>query len=75
MHNRDRSAYLAALKQAATPSSWTEIKKSVSFAKDTIVNDVIVDGIIKNLKAGMLIQESEGRYWVRDPMLRSFVLR
>ncbi|MCW4000169.1 MAG: ATP-binding protein [Candidatus Bathyarchaeota archaeon] len=75
LRNRDRSAYLAALRQASVPSSWTEIKRSVSFAKDTIVNDVTVDRIIKNLQAGMLLQQSKGRYFVGDPMLRSFVLR
>jgi uncharacterized protein len=73
--NRDRSAYIAALKQAVKPSSWTEIKTAVSFAKGTMVNDATVDRIIKNLKAGMLLREVEGRYWVGDPMLRSFVLR
>mgnify|MGYP005847700727 CR=1 FL=1 len=73
--NRDRRAYLAALKQATKPSSWTEIRTAVSFDKGTIVNDATVDRIIKNLKAGMLIQEHNGRYWIGDPMLRSFVLR
>jgi uncharacterized protein len=73
--NRDRPAYLAALKQATKPSSWTDIKKAVSYAKGTIVNDATVDRIVKNLKAGMLVQEDKGRYWVKDPMLRSFVLR
>jgi AAA+ ATPase superfamily predicted ATPase len=75
LQKRDRSAYLSALKQAVVPSSWTEIKKAICYDKATIVNDVIVDRIIKNLQAGMLLQESKGRYWVGDPMLRSYILR
>jgi len=72
--NRDRSAYLAALKQAVKPSRWTEIKTAVCFAKGEIVNDSTVDRILKNLKGGMLIQEDKGRYHVEDPMLRSLLL-
>ncbi len=72
--NRDRSAYLAALKQMVKPSSWTEIKTAVCLAKGAIVNDSTVARIIKNLRAGMLIHEEKGRYRVEDPMLRSLLL-
>jgi AAA+ ATPase superfamily predicted ATPase len=72
--NRDRTAYLAALKAAALFSSWTAIKNAVSLAKGSLVNDAIVYRIIENLKAGMLIQEEKGRYRVGDPMLRSLLL-
>jgi AAA+ ATPase superfamily predicted ATPase len=73
--NRDRRAYLAAIRQATKPSTWTEIRTAVSIDKGTIVNDATVDRIIKNLKAAMLIQGDKGKYWIGDPMLRSFVLR
>ncbi len=72
--NRDRQAYLAALKASATFSSWTAIKGSVSLAKGSVVNDATVFRIIENLKAGMLIQEEKGGYRVGDPMLRSLLL-
>lgn len=72
--NRDRQAYLAALKAAATFSSWTEIKGAVSIVKGSVVNDNTVYRIIENLKAGMLVQEEKGRYRIEDPMLRSLLL-
>ncbi|MGD0451293.1 MAG: ATP-binding protein [Candidatus Bathyarchaeia archaeon] len=72
--NRDRHAYLAALKAAAAFSSWTEIKGAVSIVKGSMVNDSTVYRIIENLKAGMLIMEENGRYRVGDPMLRSLLL-
>lgn len=72
--NRDRISYSAALKAAAVSSSWTEIKNAVSHAKGSIVNDAIVNRLIQNLKASMLMQEEKGRYRVEDPMLRSLLL-
>jgi hypothetical protein len=72
--NRDRQAYLAALKAAAAFSSWTEIKGAVSIVKGSIVNDSTIYRIIENLKAAMLIMEEKGRYRVEDPMLRSLLL-
>ena len=72
--NRDRQAYLAALKAAAAFSSWTEIKGAVSIVKGSVVNDNTVYRIIENLKAGMLVQEEKGRYRIEDPMLRSLLL-
>jgi AAA+ ATPase superfamily predicted ATPase len=73
--NRDRRAYLAAIRQATKPSSWTEIRTAVSIDKGAVVNDATVDRIVKNLEAAMLIQGDNGKYWVGDPMLRSFVLQ
>jgi AAA+ ATPase superfamily predicted ATPase len=73
--NRDRQAYLAALKAAAAFSSWTEIKGAVSIAKGSLVNDATVYRIIEGLKAAMLLQQEKGRYRVEDPMLRSLLLR
>jgi AAA+ ATPase superfamily predicted ATPase len=72
--NRDRQAYLAALKAAAAFSSWTEIKGAVSAVKGSLVNDNTAYRIIENLKASMLLQEEKGRYRVDDPMLRSLLL-
>lgn len=72
--NRDRIAYIAALRATAVFSSWTAIKSSVSQAKGSPVNDAIVYRIIGHLKAGMLIQEERGGYRVGDPMLRSLLL-
>jgi uncharacterized protein len=72
--SRDRISHLAALKAAAITSSWSEIKTSVSNAKGSIVNDAIIQRVIHNLKAGMLIVEERGKYRVEDPMLRSLLL-
>jgi len=75
LSNRDRVSHIAALKATAISASWSEIKNAVSNAKGSIVNDAIIQRIIQNLKAGMLIVEENGKYRVDDPMLRSYVLR
>lgn len=74
LEGRDRQAYLAALKAAATPARWTEIKGAVEIAKASTVNDATVYRIIENLKAAMIIQEKENVYRVDDPMLRTLLL-
>jgi uncharacterized protein len=72
--NRDRPAYLAALKAAAAFSSWTQIKGAVSIVKGSPANDATIYRIIGSLKAAMLIQEDKGGYRIEDPMLRSLLL-
>ena len=74
LQNRDRQAYLAALKATAISSTWTEMKNAISAVKGSVANDVTVYRIIENLKAAMLIQGEKGRYRVGDPMLRSLLL-
>lgn len=72
--NRDRHAYLAALRAAAAFSRWTDVKGTVEVAKGSSVNDATVYRILENLKAAMLIREENGVYKVDDPMLRTFLL-
>jgi AAA+ ATPase superfamily predicted ATPase len=74
LEGRDRQAYLAALKAAATPARWTEIKGAVEIAKASTVNDATVYRILENLKAAMIMQEKENVYRVDDPMLRTLLL-
>jgi len=74
LEGRDKQAYLAALKAAATPSRWTEIKGAVEIAKASTVNDATIYRILENLKAAMLIYEKEGVYKIDDPMLRTLLL-
>lgn len=74
LDGRDRQAYIAALKAAATPSRWTNIKGAIKIAKAAEVNDGSVYRILENLKAAMLIIEDNGTYRVEDPMLRTLLL-
>lgn len=74
LEGRDRQAYLAALKAAATPARWTEIKGAIKIAKASTVNDATVYRILENLKAAMLIQKKESVYRIDDPMLRTLLL-
>jgi AAA+ ATPase superfamily predicted ATPase len=74
LENRDKQAYLAALKATATSSRWTEIKGAIAIAKASSVNDGTVYKILENLKAAMLISERKGAYRVEDPMLRALLL-
>ncbi|MEM2971822.1 MAG: ATP-binding protein [Candidatus Bathyarchaeia archaeon] len=74
LEGRDKQAYLAALKAAATSARWTEIKGAVEIAKASPVNDATIYRIIENLKAAMLIEEKENVYRINDPMLRTLLL-
>jgi len=74
LEGRDRVAYLAALKAAATSARWKEIKGAVETRKDSTVNDATVYNILESLKAAMLIDVKEKVYRVNDPMLRTLLL-
>jgi AAA+ ATPase superfamily predicted ATPase len=74
LENKDRQAYLAALKAASIASRWAEIKGAIQQTKQTAVNDASVFRILANLKAALLIHEVDGTYRVEDPMLRTFLL-
>ncbi|MBC7107666.1 MAG: ATP-binding protein [Methanomassiliicoccales archaeon] len=74
LEGRDRRAYLAALKAAATPARWAEMKGAVEIAKASAVNDATIYRIIENLKAAMLVEEKENVYRISDPMLRTLLL-
>jgi len=74
LDGRDRVAYLAALKVAATSARWKEIKGAVETRKGSTVNDATVYNILESLKAAMLINEKEKVYRVNDPMLRTLLL-
>jgi AAA+ ATPase superfamily predicted ATPase len=74
LDGRDQTAYLAALKAAATPAHWNEIKGAIEIRKGSPVNDATVYNTLQNLKAAMLIEEKENVYRVNDPMLRTLLL-
>lgn len=74
LEGRDRIAYLAALKATATSARWNEIKEAIKVRKDSTVNDGTVSNILEGLKAGMMIDETDGSYRVIDPMLRTLLL-
>lgn len=74
LDGRDRAGHLAALKAAATAARWSEIKGAMEVKKDSTINDATVYKILESLKAAMLIDEENGVYRVRDPMLRALLL-
>lgn len=74
LDGRDRTAYLAALKAAATSAHWNEIRGAIEIRKGSPVNDATVYNILQNLKAAMLVEEKENVYRVNDPMLRTLLL-
>jgi len=74
LEGRDRTAYLAALKAAATSARWTEIKTAIEIKKGSPVNAATVQNILENLKAAMRIDEKDNVYKVEDPMLRTLLL-
>jgi AAA+ ATPase superfamily predicted ATPase len=74
LEGRDRKAYLAALKASAFSARWNEIKKAIELSKGIIVNDGSVYSVLGSLKVAMLLEEEEGTYRIKDPMLRAFVL-
>jgi AAA+ ATPase superfamily predicted ATPase len=74
LQGRDRTTYLAALKVAATSARWREIKAGIETRRNSVANDATVQNALENLKAAMLINEEEGVYTVKDPMLRTPLL-
>ncbi len=74
LEGRDRSAYLAAMKAAATSARWSEVKGAMEARRRSPVNDATVYNVIEGLKASMLIDEQEKVYRVNDPMLRTLLL-
>ncbi|MGB9588961.1 MAG: hypothetical protein ACPL7O_12340, partial [Armatimonadota bacterium] len=74
LEDRNRQAYLAALKTIATTASWSEIKGAVNIATSSSVNDATIFRIIENLKAAFLVQEKDNVYRINDPMLRTLLL-
>lgn len=74
LNGRDRVAYLAALRAAATSARWNEIKGAIQTRKAISINDATVYNIVQNLQAAMLIHEKENIYRVHDPMLKTLLL-
>ena len=74
LQGRDRTTYLATLKVAATSARWREIKAGIETRRNSVANDATVQNALENLKAAMLINEEEGVYTVKDPMLRTLLL-
>jgi hypothetical protein len=74
LQGRERTTYLVALKVAATSARWREIKAAIETRRNSVLNDATVQNTLENLKAAMLINEEEGIYTVKDPMLRELLL-
>jgi hypothetical protein len=74
LQGRDRTTYLAALKIATTSARWKEIKAAIETRRNSVPNDATVQNALENLKAAMLLDEKEGIYTVKDPMLRTLLL-
>jgi len=74
LESRDRLAYLAALKAAATSARWNEVKGAIEASKSSSVNDATVYNILENLKAAMLISDYDKVYRIDDPILRAYLL-
>jgi hypothetical protein len=74
LQGRDRTTYLAALKVAATSARWKEIKAAIEARRNSVPNDATVQNALESLKAAMLLNEEEGVYKVKDPMLRRLLL-
>jgi hypothetical protein len=74
LEGRDRIAYLATLKATATSARWNEIREAIRVRKGSTINDGAVRNILESLKAGMMIEETDGSYKVIDPMLRTLLL-
>jgi AAA+ ATPase superfamily predicted ATPase len=74
LEGRDRNAYLATLKATATSARWNEIREAIRIRQGSTVNDGTVRNTLESLKAGMMIEETDGTYRVIDPMLRTLLL-
>jgi len=74
LKGRGRSAYLAALKAAATSARWSEVKGAMEARRRSPVNDATVYNVLEGLKAAMLIDEQERVYRINDPVLRTLLL-
>lgn len=74
LQGRDRITYITALKVATTPARWKEVKNAIEARKGSPVNDATVQNVVENLKAAMLLEEREGVYVVKDPMLKTLLL-
>ena len=51
-----------------------EVKAAIETRRACVPNDATVQNALENLKAAMLINEKEGVYTVKDPMLRTLLL-
>jgi len=74
LQGRDRTTYITTLKVAATSARWKEIKNAIETRKGSSVNAATLQNVIENLKASMLMDEHEGVYTVKDPMLKTVLL-
>jgi AAA+ ATPase superfamily predicted ATPase len=78
LQGRDRITYLTALRVAAVPARWNEIKKAIEAKRDSPVNDATLRNTLESLKSAMLVEERNGErggvYHVIDPILRELLL-
>ena len=62
------------MRGAAISSRWYEIGEANRIRQSFTVNDGTVRNILESLKAGMMIEETDGTYRVIAPMLRALLL-
>lgn len=67
LKNRRRELYVRALRTIRSGARWSEIKRELG------INSKVLNDILKNLKSAMMIEESEGYYWIEDPITKEAV--
>ncbi|HZY91401.1 MAG TPA: ATP-binding protein [Thermoplasmata archaeon] len=70
---RDARTYWTALRVVAGGASWTEVREALSARRGTPVNDNTVRNLLRTLAYASVVEETEGRYRIADPMVREFV--
>jgi uncharacterized protein len=70
---RDATTFWVALRKLTSTTSWTELRETLSTSRGSPLNDHSVGSVIRALRDANLIAESNHQYFIRDPMVRTFV--
>ncbi|HEY6238229.1 MAG TPA: ATP-binding protein [Thermoplasmata archaeon] len=70
---RDRATMWTALRVLVGGASWTELRDGLSARRGSRVNDATVRNLMRALSDAGLITETDERYSILDPMVRTFV--
>ena len=73
LEGRPRETYWRALRVLTAPTSWSELRTSLSARQASVVNDNTVRGVLRGLRDAGLISETDHQYRIRDPMVRRYV--
>ncbi|MFZ0890954.1 MAG: ATP-binding protein [Thermoplasmata archaeon] len=73
LERRTAALYWDALRTLTTEVSWTELRDALSSRRGSRVNDNSVRNVIQTLLHANLIEETDRRYSISDPMMRAFV--